>query len=240
MSLVQRISAHRRAAVAVGVAVVLLVAAGVTVGAVAAQPDRGSSTGTGAEAGAGASQAAPGQAATDPALDPGSGAAGSFQDPAAPYVTAPPAGSTPVRVQIPAIGVDSGLESLGLGAQGELEPPREWMSAGWYRDGVVPGGVGPAVIAGHVDSGSGPAVFVDLADLAVGAEVQVTLSTGSVETFRVTGSERTPKATFPTSDVYGATPTASLRLITCDGTFDRSTGHYVDNLIVFADLVSAS
>ena len=53
----------------------------------------------------------------------------------------------------------------------------------------------------------------------------------------MTGSERTPKATFPTSDVYGSTPTPSLRLITCDGTFDRSTGHYVDNLIVFADLV---
>jgi sortase (surface protein transpeptidase) len=233
MTVSQFVSSHRRAAIALGAAVLLL-AGGATVAAVAAQPG-----GSGADAQGPASTTAPASSAS-PGADPASGAAGSFQDPAAPSYTAPPAGATPERVQIPSIGVDSGLEDLGLGAAGELDPPQAWESAGWYRDGTVPGAVGPAVIAGHVDSGSGPAVFVDLAKLAVGDEVQVTLSTGTVETFRVTGSERTPKATFPTSDVYGSTPTPSLRLITCDGTFDRSTGHYVDNLIVFADLVSTS
>ena len=233
MSVSQFVSSHRRAAVALGAAVLLL-AGGATVAAVAAQPG-----GSGADAQGPAPTTAPASSAS-PGADPASGAAGSFQDPAAPSYTPPPAGATPERVQIPSIGVDSGLEDLGLGAAGELDPPQAWESAGWYRDGTVPGAVGPAVIAGHVDSGSGPAVFVDLAKLAVGDEVQVTLSTGTVETFRVTGSERTPKATFPTSDVYGSTPTPSLRLITCDGTFDRSTGHYVDNLIVFADLVSTS
>ena len=232
MSLAQLVSSHRRAAIALGAAVLLL-DGGATVAAVAAQPGGGAD----AQAPAATASAAP----SDPSDgDPGSGAAGAFQDPAAPSYTAPPAGAVPVRVQIPAIGVDSGLEDLGLGAAGELDPPRAWESAGWYAGGTVPGAVGPAVIAGHVDSGSGPAVFVDLAALAVGDEVQVTLSTGDVETFRVTGSERTPKATFPTSDVYGSSPTPSLRLITCDGTFDRSTGHYVDNLIVFADLVTTS
>lgn len=233
MTVSQFVSSHRRAAIALGAAVLLL-AGGATVAAVAAQPG-----GSGADAQGSAPTTAPASSAS-PSADPASGAAGSFQDPAAPSYTAPPAGATPERVQIPSIGVDSGLEDLGLGAAGELDPPQAWESAGWYRDGTVPGAVGPAVIAGHVDSGSGPAVFVDLAKLAVGDEVQVTLSTGTVETFRVTGSERTPKATFPTSDVYGSTPTPSLRLITCDGTFDRSTGHYVDNLIVFADLVSTS
>jgi sortase (surface protein transpeptidase) len=237
MSLAQFVATHRRAAVALGAAVLLL-AGGATVAAVAAQPGDGSG-GAGATGAPSASSTAsdPGSSGSS-AADPRSGAAGSFQDPAAPSYTAPPAGATPERVQIPSIGVDSGLEDLGLGAAGELDPPRAWDSAGWYRDGTVPGAVGPAVIAGHVDSGSGPAVFVDLAKLDVGDEVQVTLSTGTVETFRVTGSERTPKATFPTSDVYGSTPTPSLRLITCDGTFDSSTGHYVDNLIVFADLVT--
>jgi sortase (surface protein transpeptidase) len=228
MGVTQLVSSHRRAAVALGAAVLLLAAR-------AAQPGGG-----GSDAGAVASAIAPTSSPDPTSADPGSGAAGAFQDPAAPSYTAPPAGATPERLQIPSIGVDTGLEDLGLGAAGELDPPRAWESAGWYRDGTVPGAVGPAVIAGHVDSGSGPAVFVDLAQLAVGDEVQVTLSTGTVETFRVTGSERTPKATFPTSDVYGTTPTPGLRLITCDGTFDRSTGHYVDNLIVFADLVPAS
>jgi sortase (surface protein transpeptidase) len=239
MSLAQFVATHRRTAVVLGAAVLLL-AGGATVAAVAAQP--GGDTGPSGETGSpsvSSTASDPGSSESS-GVDPGSGAAGSFQDPAAPSSTAPPAGATPERVRIPAIGVDSGLEDLGLGAAGELDPPRAWESAGWYRDGTVPGAVGPAVIAGHVDSGSGPAVFVDLAELAPGDEVEVTLSTGAVETFRVTGSERTPKTTFPTSDVYGATPTPSLRLITCDGTFDRSTGHYVDNLIVFADLVTTS
>ncbi|NRD27237.1 class F sortase [Frigoribacterium sp. VKM Ac-2836] len=225
MSLATFVAGHRAATLAAGAALVLVVG-GVTAAAVAARSEDPVTP-------------AVATAAAPSTPDPGSGAAGGFQDPAAPSYTAPPADATPVRVQIPSIGVDSGLEDLGLGSQGELDPPKEWQSAGWYGDGVVPGAVGPAVIAGHVDSGSGPAVFVDLAKLVPGDEVQVTLSTGSVETFRVTGSERTPKATFPTSDVYGASPTPGLRLITCDGTFDRSTGHYVDNLIVFADLVTS-
>jgi hypothetical protein len=36
--------------------------------------------------------------------------------------------------------------------------------------------------------------------------------------------------------VYGALPYSALRLITCTGTFDPQTGHYQDNLIVFARL----
>ena len=214
---------HTKAAVAIGVAVALAVG-GVTVAAVAAQPDGASSTSTGTEEARGGST-------------PSVSTEG-FQDPAAQTYTAPPAGAEPVRVRIPSIGVDSGLEDLGLGAAGELDAPEAWMSAGWYEDGVVPGGVGPAIIAGHVDSSTGPAVFVDLPELAPGDEVLVTLSTGEVRTFSVTGSETAPKANFPTSDVYGSTPTPTLRLITCDGRFDSSTGHYEDNLIVFADLVS--
>ncbi|ROS59545.1 sortase family protein [Frigoribacterium sp. PhB160] len=220
------LSAHKRAAIALGAALVVLVG-GVAVAAVAATPDRSVE----------AAGDAPGEAAPSTTGTPGSAAADGFQDPAAPSYTAPPAGAVPTRVQIPSIGVDSGLEDLGIGAAGELDPPTAWESAGWYAGGVVPGGVGPAIIAGHIDSSTGPAVFVDLADLAPGDEVLVTLSTGSVETFRVTGSERAAKAAFPTSDVYGSSPTPSLRLITCDGRFDTSTGHYDDNLIVFADLV---
>jgi sortase (surface protein transpeptidase) len=213
--------AHVRPVVAV---VAVLVLGGATVAAVAARPDEAPSTTSATQE---ARVASPRSVSTD-----------GFQDPAAQTYTAPPAGAVPVRVRIPAIGVDSGLEDLGLGAAGELDAPEEWMSAGWYEDGVVPGGVGPAIIAGHVDSSTGPAVFIDLPELAAGDEVLVTLSTGDVHTFSVTGSETAPKANFPTSDVYGSTPTPTLRLITCDGRFDSSTGHYEDNLIVFADLVS--
>jgi hypothetical protein len=34
--------------------------------------------------------------------------------------------------------------------------------------------------------------------------------------------------------VYGPTPDPELRLVTCGGTFDAASGHYADNVIVYA------
>jgi LPXTG-site transpeptidase (sortase) family protein len=164
----------------------------------------------------------------------GSGTEG-FQDPAAPAARS---SATPVSVSIPAIGVQSDLEDLHRGSAGELDPPVDWDSAGWFSDGIVPGEVGPAVIAGHVDSPTSAAVFFRLDELVAGDEVHVAMSDGTTRTFTIDRSERAAKSAFPTSDVYGTTPTAQLRLITCDGVFDTATGHYTDNLIVFADLSS--
>ena len=52
--------------------------------------------------------------------------------------------------------------------------------------------------------------------------------------FRVEGLERWPKAEFPTRRVFGRTRLSTLRLVTCSGEFDESSGHYVDNTIVYA------
>jgi LPXTG-site transpeptidase (sortase) family protein len=167
------------------------------------------------------------------------GAADGYQDPAAREVAASTAGETATRVEIPAIGVDSALEQLPLDQRtGELTPPVEWMAAGWYQDGTLPGEIGPAVIAGHVDSVTAPAVFARLGELVPGDEIRVTLSSGDVEVFRMDSGTTAPKDEFPTDLVYGPTPTPQLRLITCDGVFDGSTGHYLDNLIVFASLAA--
>ncbi|OIH96943.1 hypothetical protein BIU97_12715 [Curtobacterium sp. MCBA15_009] len=197
---------------------------------------------------AGGSRGTEGTPVTDPSSPPSSSSsspsspsssdpsrADGFQDPAAPQARST---ATPVRVSIPAIGVESSLEDLHRGAGGELDPPVDWDSAGWFSDGIVPGAVGPSVIAGHVDSPTSAAVFFRLDELVAGDEVHVRMSDGSTRTFTVDRSERAAKAAFPTSDVYGTTPTPQLRLITCDGTFDTATGHYTDNLIVFADLSS--
>jgi len=164
------------------------------------------------------------------------GDAGRVQDPTASAAPTVAAGVVPVRVSIPTIGVDSGLEDLALDASGALLAPRDWNSAGWYSDGVVPGTVGPAVIAGHVDSPTAPAVFAKLSSLAPGDAVTIGMSDGSSQRFTVTGQSQSPKAAFPTSAVYGNVPTPQLRLITCGGVFNRASGHYVDNLIVYASL----
>ena len=55
--------------------------------------------------------------------------------------------------------------------------------------------------------------------------------------FRVTAVHLYPKARFPAAAVYGPVPDAQLRLITCGGTFDAATGHYLSNVIAFAQLI---
>ena len=131
------------------------------------------------------------------------------------------------------MGIDTDLEQLRLGAGGELEPPESNDKAGWYADGTAPGDVGPAVLAGHVDSRTGPAVFFRLRDLRPGDVVEVTRG-GAVVAFSVTGSAWYPKSAFPTDLVHGPTPDRQLRLITCGGDFDRTARSYRDNLVVYA------
>ena len=147
--------------------------------------------------------------------------------------------SRPVRLQIPAIGVDSELMQLGLLADGSLQVPPAGFPAGWYTGAPTPGERGPAVLAGHVDWNGRPGVFYDLRRLRVRDEVRVQREDGTVARFRVVRIAQFPKRVFPTALVYGNLDHAGLRLITCGGSFDRSARSYRDNLVAFADLVGA-
>lgn len=145
----------------------------------------------------------------------------------------------PVAVRVPGLGIDSSLEDLQVDDAGRLESPRRWQRAGWFADGTRPGAVGPAVVAGHVDSPTGPAVFARLGELGRGDRVQVERQDGSVVTFEVDRTAVVGKDDFPTEEVYGPTPDAQLRLITCDGPYVRSSGGYQANLVVWATEVAA-
>ena len=163
----------------------------------------------------------------------------------APQVVGPvlPA-SAPLAIAIPAIGVRSPLLHLGQTADGSLEVPapgRHYDEAAWYRYSPTPGSLGPAVIAGHVDSvAAGPSVFFRLGSLRPGDTVLITRADGTVAVFTVDDVRRYPKSRFPSQLVYGNTNRAALRLITCGGPFDRESGHYLDNIVVLASLVRAS
>ncbi|MEO8289565.1 MAG: class F sortase [Gaiellaceae bacterium] len=151
--------------------------------------------------------------------------------------------SKPVALDIPAIGVQSVVQYLGLTAQNTLEVPApgpHYDEAAWYKYSSTPGAPGPAVITGHVDSAAGgPSVFYNLGELRRGDKVLVTRADGLVAVFRVDGVRSYPKDRFPTMRVYGATDHAALRLITCGGPFDQGTGHYLENVVVFASLVGS-
>lgn len=146
--------------------------------------------------------------------------------------------SEPSEIDIPSIGVRSVVNQVGLNPDGTLEVPTgpQYDQAAWYRGSPTPGSLGPSVIEGHIDSAvDGPSVFFRLGDLRPGDEVRVRRVDGKVAVFAVSGVRRYPKNDFPTATVYGNTDGPSLRLITCGGSFDRSTGHYRDNTVVFAE-----
>jgi hypothetical protein len=64
--------------------------------------------------------------------------------------------------------------------------------------------------------------------------VVITRADGSQVHFTVDRVQSFPKESFPTETVYAPSLHAGLRLVTCGGDFDRSTGHYLDNVIAFA------
>jgi sortase (surface protein transpeptidase) len=141
-------------------------------------------------------------------------------------------------VSIPAVGVAARVIRLALNSDGTMEVPNDYSVAGWYRLGPRPGEKGAAVIVGHVDSREGPAVFYRLGEVAPGDLVRVASPHRSPLSFRVYAVREYPKSAFPTSRVYGQTTRPELRLITCGGAFDDATGHYVDNVVVFARLAA--
>ena len=98
-----------------------------------------------------------------------------------------------------------------------------------------------AVIVGHVDgrvnSTEASGVFFRLNTLKAGDGVFVKRADGTTVEFRVTKVQEYLKDKFPTQDVYGPTPDAELRLITCGGAFDPASGHYLSNIVVYATQV---
>jgi len=151
--------------------------------------------------------------------------------------------SNPVAISIPAIGVQSAVQALGLNADGTLEVPApgpHYDEAAWYDESPTPGSLGPSIITGHVDSAAGgKSVFFDLGELKPGDSILITRADGLVATFEVEGVRRFPKDEFPTELVYANTDHAALRLVTCGGPFDDASGHYLDNVIVFGSLVDS-
>lgn len=178
-------------------------------------------------------------ASSQRALSPPSGSAG--PSPAATADGPHLAASVPTAVSIPAIGVHSDLQRLGLQPDGTLQTPQpgpHYDEAAWFDGSATPGQLGVSVLEGHVDSAAnGPSVFFRLGALRPGDAIAVARADGSTAHFAVDSVREFPKSAFPTTAVYGGDPhQASLRLITCGGPFDRSTRNYLDDIVVYAHL----
>ncbi len=143
----------------------------------------------------------------------------------------------PVALLIPSIGVHARLIGLGLTAAGAIQVPADPAVAGWYTRSPRPGAIGSSIILGHVDSLSGPAVFFRLPLLRPGKRVYIRRADGTLAAFRVDSVRRYDKSRFPTAAVYGPTPDAELRLVTCGGVFDQRLKSYLSNIVVYATAI---
>ncbi|MGW6144237.1 class F sortase [Streptomyces sp. NPDC055140] len=145
----------------------------------------------------------------------------------------------PTRLLIPKIGVDAPFTELAIGPTGQLQPPpaADTNLVGWQADGVSPGETGTSIIAGHVDTKTSAAVFAGLSSLKTGDTFTVRRDDSRTASFVVDSVETFAKNNFPNERVYGDTPQAQVRLITCTGAYDHVKKDYTDNLVVFAHLV---
>lgn len=169
------------------------------------------------------------------AVRPESAKAAGFQNPAA-DAARPTTATRPVRIVIPAIDVNASLIDLARGADGVLAAPPSTVldKAGWYAKGTVPGQIGPAVIAGHVDWVDRIAVFHRLDQVQPGDVITIVMNDGSKIRFEVGDVRKVSKFHFPTASVYGPTPDPELRVITCGGPWDDARDIYSENVIVSA------
>ena len=145
--------------------------------------------------------------------------------------------SVPVRLTIPAIGVDGGLEHLGLAADKKtMRLPSSPGTAGWFEDGPSPGEVGPTIIVGYIATAHGPGVFHRLSGLKAVARIAVRRTDTMVVTYRVDQIASYPPNKLPSAKVYGRTKQPALRLITCGGML--RPGQPVGNTVVYAHQVA--
>jgi sortase (surface protein transpeptidase) len=144
--------------------------------------------------------------------------------------------AAPVRIRIPALGIDAPIVNLGLNANKTLQVPKGDFEVGWYTGSPKPGAIGPSVMVGHLDSVRGPAIFQNLSRLKAGDIIEIVRKDGSKATFQVDTQEKYSQNKFPTEKVYGSIDYPGLRLITCAGTYSRLKGRYSDNLVIYASL----
>ncbi|MFC9466581.1 class F sortase [Streptomyces coelicoflavus] len=171
-------------------------------------------------------------------------AAGRPPDVPLPPAHAPLGEARPQRLEVPELGIEAPVVARGLDAEGAIEPPPfdQPGSVGWYAAGVTPGAAGTALMVGHVDTETRPAVFYELSTLEPGETIRVVRDGDGTAEFTVDDVQVLTRDGFDAQQAFGPRDTSrsELRLITCGGTFDRTTGSYTANVVVSAYLTGTA
>ncbi len=148
---------------------------------------------------------------------------------------------SPARLLIPKIGVNAPFVTLGLvpgSKNNQMDSPKTKDDVGYYNFTPLPGHGGNTVVGGHVDWHTGQTgVFWDLKKLLPGDEIRVVMQDGAVYRYQVTGSQVYDDTNAPVAKIVGPTPTETLTLLTCEGTFSHATDEYDKERVVRAERI---
>jgi sortase (surface protein transpeptidase) len=143
-------------------------------------------------------------------------------------------GSPPVRISIPAIGLDTDVMPVATDDDGAMSAPGNPDAVGWYSLGPGIGIGGNVVLAGHVDWGGRLRAFGKLHSVSEGDSVTVWDANGRAERYVVQASDWVEAEGAAVDEIFGSRDVPSITLITCGGTFDPWTHQYLHRLIVRA------
>jgi hypothetical protein len=163
----------------------------------------------------------------------------------------------PLELEIPALKVDAPMLGVGLTSANSMDAPKGplddpiWHTAFWYRGSSIPGDVGTATIAGHVNDLIGrPQIFASLKKLKPGDLIIIhKIGTATYIQFKVdkvivySTKESSDPAVL--AQIYGAGPVSGkgpqpspdglshLTLITCAGNY-LTNGEFDHHTVVYA------
>lgn len=143
----------------------------------------------------------------------------------------------PAYLTIPALGVQTHVEHVGVDKDNNMDIPSDPLNAAWFKPGTVPGNTGNAVMDGHLDwYGIKEAIFYHLGSLKPGDRLYVRDVKGTDRAFIVTKQAVCTWNKCPLQEIFGAAAAPRLNLITCNGTFNRAQQNYDKRLVVFAEM----
>jgi len=156
---------------------------------------------------------------------------------------------SPHRLIIPKMGLNAKIDALGPDPTGAMQAPQPsnpnapvLRDVYWWDVGALPGQVGNAVIAGHINRPDGsPATFGNLYLLNPGDRFQVVTADGTVLTFAVTATDDPLVYVHGGNDptiqrIFGPADSPQLNLLTCWGKWDGA--QYNRRLVVYSILVA--
>ncbi|GAA2942271.1 class F sortase [Streptomyces enissocaesilis] len=129
---------------------------------------------------------------------------------------------------------EAALVPVAAAADGALVLPEEPGTGGRWALGAAPDASrGTVLVAGRLDTReSGPGVFAALHQWELGARTVLTGADGRAHTYRITARRSYRQETLP-GGLFDSGGAPRPALVTCAGRYDRATGRYEDNLVLY-------